>query len=565
MKKLLLCLVCILSFLIMRNESFATDYYVSETATNGYIVGVDANAGTSKATAKLTVANAIATSSTGDIIYINSGTYAGAELGAGGYSIIAKGITLKAEIAGEVVFQPSVTTAGVRFQGPAGVTQGLEGIVIDGVNSAAIPNYSVLIEDVAGVYTVNIVNCDVRNATFYLIESTANELNLTVSNLKASATAPVNTRSIIHGVAFAEGAIVIDGVVGEIQNILTAAFHLIHLKATVAGVTASVKNVYANGYIVSTATSTGLHGGIYLVNIADAVIEGCSVNIFGAYGSRTASLYWVTADTTIDTTGAIIRNNRGVNATTGGYLIVVGSDATSAGNNYTNDARVSLNRVYGSGQSSSVHGIMFGFNQGGIASQNIVGNAGLSLLAKQSISTFVANLVLHPQSIALYAKGSTLTKFTNNTIYWDGQDLVTYGAVVGEDSGVNSRFVHFDNNLFIAHNSYVPFVFVNNSQYATFATNHYWTNQRLVPAPWSYQGTSYATLALWLASEYATDERMSDPLLQDYTSTFKPLSYSPLIRSGRNNAVDCTDVFLTPCFAPRDIGAIQSQYRDGRF
>lgn len=57
--------------LLFASNSFATIYYVSNLAVNGYVLGSDANAGTAVGTAKLTITGAIAAASAGDTIYIN--------------------------------------------------------------------------------------------------------------------------------------------------------------------------------------------------------------------------------------------------------------------------------------------------------------------------------------------------------------------------------------------------------------------------------------------------------------------------------------------------------------
>lgn len=52
-----------------------TDRYVSNTATNGYVVGNDSNDGLGKSTPLLTLGAALASASDNDVIYVNAGTY----------------------------------------------------------------------------------------------------------------------------------------------------------------------------------------------------------------------------------------------------------------------------------------------------------------------------------------------------------------------------------------------------------------------------------------------------------------------------------------------------------
>ena len=73
------------------DKAQAATYYVSQVATNGYVIGNDSNDGLSKGTAKLTIGSAVTAASAGDTVYLNDGTY---NFGAGVLNI-NKGISLQ--------------------------------------------------------------------------------------------------------------------------------------------------------------------------------------------------------------------------------------------------------------------------------------------------------------------------------------------------------------------------------------------------------------------------------------------------------------------------------------
>lgn len=66
--------------------------YVSQSATNGYLVGADTNDGSTKLLAKLTLESAMAAASNGDTIVLNDGVYT-----ASTFFNVTKGLTINPE------------------------------------------------------------------------------------------------------------------------------------------------------------------------------------------------------------------------------------------------------------------------------------------------------------------------------------------------------------------------------------------------------------------------------------------------------------------------------------
>jgi hypothetical protein len=106
--------------------------YVSKTATNGYAIGSDANDGSTKALAKLTLEAAITAAAAGDIIVINDGTYTAAT-----YYDVAKALTINAETDYGVTLKCTGAVAQVIRVGVAGMEIKLGKLIIDAESNAS--------------------------------------------------------------------------------------------------------------------------------------------------------------------------------------------------------------------------------------------------------------------------------------------------------------------------------------------------------------------------------------------------------------------------------------------
>lgn len=556
-------LLFVLCTLLLASPAWATTYYVSKTATNGYVVGNDANAGTSKATAKLTVSNAVTTAATNDIIYINDGTYTGTELGASSYLLLSKGIDFRAEINGNVTFLGAVSTAVARLQGPAGVTTSFTGIVFDG--NVGTSNYSLWVEDTTGAYTVNCTSCRFVDPIFYHVYVSSNEATTNLTNCTFSASGAVGTRSYVNATALATGGVTINGATGTIAKHTTATNGLIDIKATAGGVTASVSNVTATVTLDPTLTSTGEHFGISIKNVANAVIQNNNVTVQGTPGSRTSAIYRITADAAVSSTGGIIRNNVGYNLTNGGYLAIIGADATSAGDNQTNSGQITGNTLYG--PNSTTHGAMLGFNRGGIVRGNTIIDAGIGVISKmQTVSGGVGpswiqgNVIINPKTNGLRCKGSDQTIYAQNTLYWSGA-APTYGILIDNESATNCTSIVVKNNSMTALGALTQFSQVTTGSAATFNNDHWYTDQSLPANTWVYGASNYGSLAAWEADAQATNEFAGAATFYSAGTTtaadFRPAAGSILRRAGQDWGGLCTDFRGRACWHAPDVGAYQ--------
>lgn len=511
-------------------------YYVSKSTDNGYAVGSDVNDGLTKSTPKLTVSAAITVAAaSGDTIVVNSGVYSGTELGANGYVLLTKALTIQAEVRRTVTFRTTSASGVYRCQGPAGGTQTISGIILDGAQSSVTPNYTVFLEDAATLYTVNVVDCDIRDAVFYLVYVTATRVALSLTNSVFSASSAVGTRSLVYCITALQGGLTISNVSGTLAKHTTPAFGLVNWKATASGVTASVTGLTATVNLDPTLTSTGEHFGVQIVNCANALIKSCNVSVVGAYGSRTSCLYRITADAAISATFGTIVGCLGSNLTTGGYLAVIGADGASSGDNQTDNGLIANNVLYGNnGASQNMHGIMLGFNRGGALLGNTVYDAGIGCLVKQnnpSTSTMPAliagNTVWRPYSQGLRVKGAIGTLVYGNSVVTVYRPGGSWTVLVDNDGGTNSTGVKVVQNEIVSIGHLQPAVAVGSGSTAEFSRNNYYSDQKFPADMFAYQGTTYQTVSQWNASGVASDETTTHPWFSGSDAQIQPMSSFP--------------------------------------
>lgn len=135
-----------------------TQYYVSNAATNGFVVGNDANAGTAKGTAWLTVEKALATVAAGDTVNINAGTYVESSSG-NGY------LNLRGVFASTVTFQTDSGARDVTIKGNN--TNGYTMLQQGAVARITFRHLTWDSPGSAGVHTARLIDYDITSLTFY--------------------------------------------------------------------------------------------------------------------------------------------------------------------------------------------------------------------------------------------------------------------------------------------------------------------------------------------------------------------------------------------------------------
>jgi hypothetical protein len=212
-----------------------------------------------------------------------------------------------------------------------------------------------------------------------------------------------------------------------------------------------------------------------------------------------------------------------------------------------------------------VHGVLLGFNQGGQVLRNTIVGCGLALIQKMNTVTgalFANNTVRDCYSIALYAKGAVSTRFVHNSIYItdtaNGSDAVTALQALDDDGGTHSTGIEFSNNaIHVAGNVLTKFVSVGASNTATFANDLYYSAFSLPANPFTYQGTSYASVALWAAAREATAVS-GDPKFTDAANdNFRLQAGSAAIGVGAPASGVTTDKVGVAYASPPSVGAYE--------
>ena len=500
--------------MMLTAPAWAATYYVSNSTANGYVVGSNGNAGTSPSTAWATIDYANTTAVDNDIIYINDGTHYVAT-----FLNCVKNLTWLPVTAGAVTVRSTTPNATrlINFNATQAkaVTQTWGAINLDAQNSSLY-----VVSVAADAYTFNLTfnGTTFTNPQQSFLNASSTMLNLAMNNITGNGSAI--TRNGFIATALASGSININGAtLSQIGNNV-AGTGLMDFKATATGVTASIQNVNGILALDPTATSTGIHNGIRVYNIANALLANNNVTINNAPGSRTAIVYWIGPDptTAVDSSGGVIRNNIGYNNTNGGIMALIGQDDSTVAapsHNTANNGQIYGNTFTGAATSeNALHGSMLGNSTGGSVYKNRIDRVNIGVLAKgQTNGIIYNNLITRVTGQYLRAKASTSTLFANNTAI-GSSGYMAYGILADHDTvtSIYSSGVQFNNN--ILYTSAIPsgaLASVSAGSTATFSNNLYYSSASYPANPWSYQGTGYATISAWQASREANALNI-DPL-----------------------------------------------------
>lgn len=469
------------------------DYFISQTATNGYAVGSDAAAGTSKATAWLTMEKFISTYSAGDTVTINDGTYDHPS----SYHSITKSCTIHPENVGMAILTASHQTSRVVNCQPAisGGVYDFDGMVFDGLNTSQM---GVNFGDVAGGYTASInnfkaINCNgsstngpiAVNATLIVLRGKG----LTITG--AGTTAGLQARVLTAG-----SIIDLDGIEVALTGITTPSGSAIWLAATNAGVEARIANVTGSSVHNTGATVSSI---VKMENIP-GIIEDCHDYVISGTCIAGAP-FAIYPSAAVDCITPIVRRNKRIkNLMSGGYLILFGTDSSGAYDNRIINPVSHDNEVSGDA-GTMMHGVLFGYCLGGISSHDEFSYVGLPVVMKgQTTAAYVVASKIHHCSTgtsgAIYSKGSVGARFVSALI--DMRGYVGYALSSNVDGATVSSDVHFKGNMVIYDADATKVDYVGTGCTATFSWNNY-----IVPGTvnattaFVYDGTPAATLAAW--------------------------------------------------------------------
>lgn len=486
-------------------------YYVSSTADNGYAVGNDGNSSAqaqNKATPWLTVQGAIGNAAVvaGDTLIINGGAVAGTNLyTATTFFNDAKGLTFQGDN------YPRLTSAAAQarvFNHNTTANTTLTGLIIDGLSNATSP---LTISSAASAPTVTINGCVLRDSTAgagagtYAINNSSANLRLVVTNSTLTA-----VRSCIQSVALATGYI---NATDNVMTTLAASSGTegtIRASASATGITAYIARNTLNCTSAISGAGANPYGVIHLSNIV-SLIERNRISIAGA--AATVACIALTSEAAVLAENSTIRwNELRHSATTGGasgYGIIVGADATGG----ANDNQVSYPCIYGNyitgvaGSSPALHGILLGFIKAGYVFDNVVAYSDIHLIAKVTTerSLFANNILPSTTSGAngmMRTKGAVNNIFCGNSAVSDSTNApkVMYVTI---DGATNSTGNVFAANTVNAQWNVTAMTQVDAAQTATFLFNDY-DLAGVSGTPWSYQGVTRATLALWTTNNELT-------------------------------------------------------------
>lgn len=476
--------------------------YVSQTSTNGYAVGNDANDGSTKLLAKLTLESAITAASPGDTIVINDGTYTAAT-----YFDVAKALTINAENSRQVVLKRTGAVGQVIRVGVAGGTINLGALVIDAEADASASCVGI---NGTTARTVALNGTLLRNpgAGRFAVESiNSNQvLTLRVTDVDATTT---TTSGGIYALLGAAAIIDINGFTvdntagtGVLSNsrcpvyLNASASAMMHIRR-VTGTWKTAAAAVSSSFI----RSSGLRGLIERntgMRITGGDTSGCLIRCENTSG--------------VQSDGIVIAHNQGGNETTGGFLILVGADGSGANDNKTNRAVIYGNDMYGTDSAALMHGIMIGSSLGGVMCGNTVRNAAIPFLSKLTAEAvyMVDNDIIGPYtstSGCLRGKGATNLQVvgnrvrlaagkTNPAIVFD-RDPTIPTLSTGCSAVRNTLYSPVEVPVAVTVGG------TTDASSATFALNNY-RSASYAAGAFVYGANSYSTVTTWAAAQEGT-------------------------------------------------------------
>lgn len=498
--------------------------YVSQTTANGYAVGSDANDGSTKALAKLTLEAAITAATAADTIVMNDGTYTAAT-----YFDVAKALTINSETDYGTTIKCTGAVGQVIRVGAAGVEIKLGKMIIDAESNAAASCVG-LYGTTARTVTLNGTRLRNPGAGRFGVESISSGqvIALNISSVDFSCT---STAGAVQALLGAGAHVDINGLTVDNSASSGAASNTrcpVYLNAGAAathrirGVSGTWKT--AAGAISSSFVRTSGTRGIIErnrgMNLTGGDTSGCLIRCENSSGVQADSL--------------VIRKNQGVNATTGGFLILVGADGASANDNKTNYSMIFGNDVAGTDAATLMHGIMIGNSKGGVICGNKIYNAGIPVISKLCSEAVyqIDNDIVLPHtgtSGCLRAKGCTNTQMAGNRIIL-ASGSTNAMVVIDRDPTVPTLSLTCSA---IANTLYSPVdvpraVSVGgaaDASTATFVLNNY-NALSYTAGAFVYQAATYNTAALWGAANETT-YLTTTPIDSDLT--FWKTSYEPVL------------------------------------
>lgn len=360
---------------------------------------------------------------------------------------------------------------------------------------------------------------------------------------------------------------------GQSQVTMSAAgTPLIYLDRT-AGTTnpywARVQNIKA---VITTATAASTYGVrfnklTYATDPAGLLLqppiaENNDITINGPTAAgELVALVTNSSDATTVADGVIIRNNRLACNGPAARCISIGGDGVTPTNSLHNiiQGNTLSNNFYNG--VATPHGISCGDTTGCRVLNNRITGFAIGILLSEGVDHLASgNLVIGAHYAPLFAKGNTSATFVNNTVIMDdrivGPRSGAYGCLgVAEQTGANVATLFQNNSCYVVNGTGWKYAVVDVGDAATFEHNHYYSEVTLAANPWSYQGSTDATVAAWNARATVGTDFSSRPWLKP---DGMPKATSPLLNAGQYLSAQCANILTGLfCKSTPDIGAYQ--------
>lgn len=316
-------------------------------------------------------------------------------------------------------------------------------------------------------------------------------------------------------------------------------------------------------------SGTGISG-----NTEPPIVEHANVTVtaLGATGVDALGIVASSTDATAVADNAIFRDNTVTCNGPASRCISIGTDGSTAFN--AANAQIYRNTVHSTyyDGSATPHGISVGRVTGGYVWGNTVNGFAVGIITAINQGAVVTgNLIKGAYYAPLFSKGSGATTapiWANNTVIMDdalyGAKFGNYGClgVAAQGATNNAGATFINNSCYVKSGTGWKYAVVDASQVASFDSDNYYSLVSLT-TPWSYQGTTYATVGLWNAAGTVGTELNVDPeFLNASAGDYRVRGDSPLQHTGKPWGLRCLDLRGRQCWDRPDIGAYYSSSGD---
>lgn len=403
-------------------------WYVSNQASNGYIVGNDTTGNGSAGNPYLTIAKAISVAAnTGDTIYVNGANHASAPIN------VTKAVNLQPTVAYGTTITGSNVTRNFNINHAFGGTNTFGAFIIDQNNvcataiqlTASAVKYNIVFQ---GTRLVNCVTYGVGNTSGSLLADISFSSGCTITSTNVGFTNALLMTNTASGSLTTTGTIASPGLTITVTagaTLTPAVQTMIALTSTdVAGaVTCSLSGLVISATTNNTASAKAFFGGI-IYNVSNFYLGNSSITFTSTNALHTVDGFDVSTTGVVAGRGAqnaIVENNVfTLNTAGGGHILLIGEEnPDGVKDNLTDGAIIRNNTATGSdaAATATLHGLMLGNNRNGQVYGNTVSRVYIGVITKEGTGHVVhhnTTLFIPVNGQHLRAKAAT-TKFYLNT------------------------------------------------------------------------------------------------------------------------------------------------------